>query len=465
MSEYKKATKLTEVAAAVDQRPLKSGDPRYVETSRGRGTDDLKQLHLCLMDHAAARDHFAKITLTGHRGCGKSTELLKLEHEIRDRFTTLHVYADEALIGDYQYSDLFLWLVDELVKKFYEDGLPLDQKIVGDVASWFAEVTSETEEKVESRIALETEAEFQAKYGIFGNHLKLLARLKSMVVGSAERRKKIRSKLQSYPLELIQKIDILLGNAHDVLSKNGKPAELLIVVDNLDRLKRHVSIPLFFDNGELLKRPKAHFIYTVPIATVHAPENIGTIFPNSYTLAMVKVRNKAGKVQNDAVKALLEVVDSRIETNLIFSSRRVARKLVEKSGGSLRDLMRLIEYAQLAARADEKGQIDNESANRACLKLRLGFEQNLFPRQSFFPLLAQIHKSKSDGYTKKMAGEGGEVSDYIDRFLSLLNNGAVLEYNGSDYWYDVHPVIEEIEAFKKAVSDDQSPPRPEGSPG
>jgi hypothetical protein len=464
MSENPRATSLSEVSSAVDLEPLKWDDKRYVEISAGRGTDQLKELRLCLLNYSAARDRFAKITLIGHRGCGKSTELLKLEHDVRDQFTSLHIYADESLIGDYEYSDLFLWLVDELVKKFCADEIPLNQQIVGDVISWFAEVTTETEENTESRIALETEAEFQAKYGVFGTGLKVLARLKSMVIGSNLKRKKIRAELQNYPLELIRKIDTLFDHAHDVLRKNGKPADLLIVVDNLDRLKREISQPLFFEKGDLLKRPRAHFIYTVPIAAVHAPENISTIFEKSFVLPMVKVRDQKGKVQSAGVKALLAILESRLEIESIFSSPRVARTLVEKSGGSIRELLRLIGYAELAARVYEKSKIDNESAKRACSDLRLDLERHLIPRQLFFPLLAQIHLTKGDGYNKKVDAEDSEVQKYIDRFLSLLNSGVVLEYNGADYWFDVIPVIEEIDAFKKALANAQSTPHLEKSP-
>jgi hypothetical protein len=114
MREFRKATNLTEVAAAVDLKPLESGDPRYVDISEGRVTNDLKRLHLCLLGHDARSNHFAKIAFTGHRGCGKSTELLRLEHQVADRFTTLHFYAEAALVdaGDLDYTDLFLWLVD-----------------------------------------------------------------------------------------------------------------------------------------------------------------------------------------------------------------------------------------------------------------------------------------------------------------------------------------------------------------
>jgi hypothetical protein len=51
MSEFRKATKLTEVAAAVDLMPLGWGDPRYVDISAGRGKNaDFRGVVTCLID-------------------------------------------------------------------------------------------------------------------------------------------------------------------------------------------------------------------------------------------------------------------------------------------------------------------------------------------------------------------------------------------------------------------------------
>src|SRR4051794_35562536 len=115
MKEPPRATKLTEVFAAVQLEPLGWGDPRYVDISAGRGGNALKQMRIDLSLHNADTNRFAKFAFMGHRGSGKSTELLRLEHDFRDRFTPLHVAADETLVNDLDYTDLFLWLVDELV--------------------------------------------------------------------------------------------------------------------------------------------------------------------------------------------------------------------------------------------------------------------------------------------------------------------------------------------------------------
>ncbi|HKI19656.1 MAG TPA: hypothetical protein VKA15_17345, partial [Isosphaeraceae bacterium] len=132
---------LSQVAMAFDLQPLESGDPRYVDITAGRGSDQLAHLRRCLLEYDEQENRFAKIAFTGHRGSGKSTELLRLEQDLSNRFTSLHLEAENGLRKDYDYTFFFLWLADELARKFANDGLPLGKPLVDDVANWFAEVT------------------------------------------------------------------------------------------------------------------------------------------------------------------------------------------------------------------------------------------------------------------------------------------------------------------------------------
>jgi hypothetical protein len=452
MEDFRPVARLRDVGAAVRVQPLESGDRRYVDLGRGRRTDDLKFLRICLQDHDADRNSFAKVALTGHRGCGKSTELLRLEQDLSGRFFPLHFYAtEEEVLPDYDYADLFLWLTDELLRRFQGQGISLDPGLAEDVALWFAKITVGDVDSVKKEIDLAAEAEAKGKWGALGFSVGILARLKSRILGSHEARREIRRELQSYSTELIRRFNLLLDNAHQALRNASKPANLLMVVDNLDRLSPPVASNLFFDNGEMLKLPRAHVIYTVPIATVLAPRNVGTVFEHQFTLPMVKVRQRDGKPFAEGIRALTELLAARIDLDAIFGSKGVVRKLVEMSGGSVRDLMRLVDLAQLIARADEQELIDMDSAKRSIAKLRLYFEQLLVPAASYFPRLARIHQRKDDG---SQVGEDSEEIQKDRDFLSqLLFNGSILEYNGGESWYDVHPIVQQIRAFREIVAD------------
>ena len=60
---------------------------------------------------------------------------------------------------------------------------------------------------------------------------------------------------------------------------------------------------------------------------------------------MVKVRTREGNPFEEGINALFEVAEKRIDLIAVFDSRDVVRHLAYSSGGSIRDLMRLIGYA------------------------------------------------------------------------------------------------------------------------
>jgi len=447
---FAKAENLEQVAACVTLEPLVSGDPRYVDISKGRDTKELRRLEMHLQDADASQNRYAQVAFTGHRGCGKSTELLKLEHNLSGRFTCLHLYLDDNLLRDCDYTDLTLWLVDSLVRKFAEWKMPLDTGLVDDVIGWFAEKTLEEVNSVKSELTVEAEAKGEAKAGFYWLSLKLLARVKSALVGSVERRKVIRQTLQSYSSDLLSRVNLLLDNAQQTLEKYGKTPDLLIVQDNLDRLPVEIGRRLFFDNGDLLKSLRAHVIYTVPIAMVLAPWNINRVFSHTFTMQMVKTHNRDNQPFTLGMNALVELVAQRVQVDSIFTSVEEVRYLARMSGGSVRDLMRLVDYAQLSARVDEKTRIDHASAQDAVKKIRLDFERLLIPGQVYYPLLAQVHHTKGDGLTAEPNTKPDEVRAAREFFSQLFFNGSVLEYNGDQIWYDVHPAVWEIVEFKHA---------------
>ncbi len=448
---FRPAQSLTEVAAQATLEPLPLGDPRYVDLSAGRDTKELRQLRLHLEDQRGRENRFAKVAFTGHRGSGKSTELLRLEDRLAGRFTSLHLYVDETLLRDLEYTDLLLWLVDSLARKFAEWSMPLDERLVDEVANWFAEIVKEEIKSVKAGTELEATLEGEAKAGLYFASLRVFSRLKSIVTGSIDSRQTIRKKLQPYGQDLINRVNGLLDSAARALEQRGKEPDLLIVQDNLDQLSADAARRLFIENGKLLKELRAHFVFTTPVAlAMEPPWDIGRVFDNRFTMPMVKTRRPNGKPFKTGLDALTELVGRRVDLGKIFASMKVVRFLVEMSGGSVRDLLRLLNQAQLLARVDHKSKIDLATAQEAALKLRLDYERALVPGQTYFPLLAKVHQSKKLELPKP--SEDPELVDKArDIFNRLLLMGVVFEYNGEELWFDVHPIVRKIGPFKDAV--------------
>jgi tetratricopeptide (TPR) repeat protein len=276
-------------------------------------------------------------------------------------------------------------------------------------------------EKISNEVKVETQASAEGKAGVPGwLSVRLLARLTAMALGSVERRKEIRLRLQNRSSELIDRINELLDDARRVLSEAGRAANLLVVVDNLDRLEPEAIEPLFFRNGDFLKKPRAHVIYTIPIATVVAPNRISMVFEQNFTFPMVKVRSHAGNRFSRGIDALARLMEHRAEINAVFKSVAVGRDLAELSGGSVRDLMRLVQYASRAALADDKSQIDKPSVTDAARSLQQEFERMLIPGGVYYPLLARVHLTKQDAFSTVEEADPAKVEAYRKYRLGQL---------------------------------------------
>lgn len=91
--------------AADPAEPLPSGDDRYVDCTDVRGNRDVVQR---MFDTITWSNVNTAQLLTGHRGCGKSTELLRLRARLEEAgYTVVYFEADEDLdVNDIIYSDL-----------------------------------------------------------------------------------------------------------------------------------------------------------------------------------------------------------------------------------------------------------------------------------------------------------------------------------------------------------------------
>jgi hypothetical protein len=331
------AQTLAEVARQATLEPLKPGDERYVDLSAGQATRDLVLLRQYVEGQSADERRYALAAFSGHRRCGKTTQLLRLQRALAPRFTSIHVYADEMLLQDpdLDYTDLMFWLVDQLAREFDRLGHRLDERLLKDVAEWFAARTEEDVTRLRAEATVEAEAETGAKAGLYIISLKLLARIKSMMQGSVERRQTIRRELQRYSADLLSRVNQLLDAAARVLERDGKSPDLLIVQDNLDRLGAVPAERLFIEKGDLLGRLNAHAIYTAPVAMVlSAAANTGQVFEHGYTLPMVKVQQRNGRPYPNGINALVALIAARADLGEVLSTPRCPSTSRECPGGA-----------------------------------------------------------------------------------------------------------------------------------
>lgn len=454
------ATSLADSSSRLQLDPVGPESSLYLDLGAARGTKELGKLEVHLRNAARQPDAWAHCAFIGNRGSGKSSFLLNLEKKFSDDgvFTPIHIWLDPSLESDCEYSDLFLWMVAQIAAAFKELGHPVDDAALSKVVTWFAEKTYSHATDWQKEIGFEASAEVESKTGLPGLFsFKLLARLKSRISGSEATRREIRQKAQNYASELLDLVNEFLDHAHATLKKAQKPARLLIVQDNLDRIRSPEKARQLFDSGaDMLLGLRADVIYTAPLAINVAPLNLANVFQHVFTMPNVKLRQQNGDPHAQGVNDLVKLVARRLSVKDVFDAEATLLYLIDQSGGSVRELLRLLDEAQLDAQVDGKTQVDMNSARTAAKKLGIQFVRLLQPGTAYYPILATIHQTKR-GY-EPADGAPTEKSVAAARafFSELIGMGCVLEYNGDDSWYDVLPPVRDTLQFKDAFQKTQT---------
>ncbi|MGB0386544.1 MAG: hypothetical protein ACPGWR_17180 [Ardenticatenaceae bacterium] len=442
---FQPARTLREVFNAVDPaRPLQSGDSRYVESTAVRGNEDVVT---GLYETIIWSEITTTQLFTGHRGCGKSTELLRLKDRLeRADIAVVYFQADDVLdLNDVGYTDILIAVAREVHASLPEMGVKPNQKLLDDVLAWFAEVIYKKDDLSEVKGELASEFKLSLPK-LISPFAQMMTRVTGQIKTSSELRKQVRQRLAPQITQLIANINLLLSDVEAKLRKKGKQG-LVLVIDNLDRIpfrtlsedgRRNSHDALYIEHGEQLRALSCHLIYSVPIAMFYSPHAsvLENIFPDNFIMPMIKTRDRAGQPWAEGEAVMQTILERRIVLDEIFE-KAALELLCKASGGHPRDLMTLVRYACRYAQPRYPKPIDVGAAERAIARLVNGYGR-MIPEEHF-PLLAQVHLAKR------------VQNDNAHRLM--LHNLSVLEYiNGSPPWHDVHPAVLRLPKFQEAVA-------------
>lgn len=90
-----------------------------------------------------------------------------------------------------------------------------------------------------------------------------------------------------------------------------------------------------------------------------------------------------------------------------------------------------------------------KSAVQGMKKLRIDFERMLVPANAYFSILMRINDTKQLNMEEPI--DPDSIVKIRKQFRELIDNGSILEYKNDLWWYDVHPLIREIEGFKNVT--------------
>ncbi len=390
---------------------------------------------------------------TGHVGCGKSTELLKLRQELeQERFHVVYFESsDDVEMADVDIGDVLLAIARRISQSL--TGLKLGEAkglrglIQGAAKILMTEIELEgSAELMGVGVSGNTEGEVSLSAGIG----KITARAKN----DATLRDRLNQFLGPQKNQLLEAInEELLKPAIAQLKHQGKQG-LVVIVDNLDRIDnrpkafgRSRQEYLFIDQHECLRKLHCHKVYTMPLALKFSSEY--GLLTARYTddpkvLPMVPVRFQTGASCEAGMERLRQMVLARAMPNVdegsrlhhileLFDSEDSLNRLCSVSGGHVRDLLRLLNGWVRKGRSFPLQRDKLEEVIRARRN-----EMTLQLSESEWDLLRQVRQRK------KVGGD----QDY----QTLIHSRLVFEYrNQGESWFDVNPILLEAKELELEV--------------
>lgn len=418
-------------------QPLQPGDEKFVDLAPARGEFNLQRLYTQLNVDTEGNLHKPPlkqyILFTGHRGCGKSTELLRIADHLHDpkRYYVVHLDCLETLdINNLKYSDVLLALAAALLKKMEsEHGILMEQVHLTRLEDWYKDrvITHANLRNMEA----ELKAGIKTKTGLPWL-VELFAELTNKISIGSTYRDELREVVRNNFTEFADSFNQLIRAAEDKIRAQGLGERILFTVDGTDRLDSDDSQRFFIDDIHQLTQIKSMFIYCAPIDLLHANNQLSASFGQIVRVPMLKVRNQANEAIGENYKVVRDMIHCRVPEYL-FDSQTTLDYLICYSGGHPRDLLRLL---NVAINNREGELIDQLAAERAVKELANDYRRLI----------------NSEDYTRLVAVDAAPDSpdDFTDDISNkMLYNLILLEYN--DYFWKSHPVITTLPGYKKAA--------------
>ncbi len=416
--------------------PLPNGDPRYTDLSEVRGEDqNFVDVIATAMNLGLSEDDLSdtcyRQLITGHRGCGKSTELLRLQARLQeDRFFVVYFDVEHKLnLGDVNHIDILLLIARQLEETFREHKIPLNQALLEDIFHWLADITLSKDRQKDLHVDTTVEGEVGVTLPLIS---KLLTRLSMGIRTNDIERKEIRETLRREWDIFVMKFNTLLAQARFKVRQQHY-RDLVVIVDGLEKMfyeperdsggnftGESTHSLLFIKQAEQLMIPKCHLIYTVPISLLF-DTNLANAFDidTEIMIPMVNVKKLAGRQQ------LTELLNKRIDIKQFFADSLSVEKIVQMSGGAVRDLMRLVRLACLSAKSSQIQVDDVEKAIRSLVR-----EYDRMIQEKDIDALRDVFNNK------RVTGD--------ERYARLLYNRVIHEYQNGERSADLHPAAQQV---------------------
>jgi hypothetical protein len=372
---------------------------------------------------------------TGHRGVGKSTELLRvrqlLERPAPGERPFQVIYFDVVKhldIADLEMADLLVLTAAEVQRQLKEANLPGFSV----ATTLFQSTWDQIRQLTKAQISLS-----EAEADVVPGFVKVTAELKT---GAPSSRQVLRAAIDRQSVSLRRALNDLLMAANAQLRQQGK-AGLLLIIDSLEKLPLDRQERIFVERCDQLVGLSCHAVYTMPISMAYSPRLSETTQTFGEICVPVPMIRLAHDPQRTGVRTLEKMIAKRcefagVDAARVFDEPATCEHLCRLSGGHPRHLMMFLQASlnQVDALPLTKANVDKAVESYA-QSLAREIPAECWPWLRCF---------KKGPLPSLPAG----LPDGLRR--SMLYWLYIFEYrNNKEPFYDVNPVVRLLTRFKE----------------
>ena len=428
-----KATNFYDIQDAVASNvPVDDKHEFYIDFSKFRSSFKEKQIfrNLAINDQTNECNVLQqpkKIFISGYRGTGKTSELLKLTnaiHETKCYFTIFVDISDEELdTNNIETVDILVLMLEKLLKKLKDSGATIDENIMQSFYDWYSTRIEEVNKNELASVSVDAEASMSTGFLSF---FKLTASTKSQLKGSSETKNVIRRVFNQHFSDFVIKFnEFVLAVKEKLSSSHTSYKDMLFIIDGFEKIgtltdRRKILI----EDSNKFMLIRTHMMITLPIELFGEVTNLRN-FSTILHLPLVNLEQVGAK------ETLREFILKRVDREL-FEDDATIEEIIKFGAGHPRQTLQIISRAYVEA---EGNKIDKESIDDAVRQM--GNELSSLNRDELAVL--------------KEIGDG-RFPPTTDAYIGLKAKNIILEYSGENS-NSINPILEANEIYKKRLMD------------
>lgn len=368
-----------------------------------------------------------KIFLSGYRGTGKTTELLKLKNTIHDTkcyFTIFVDISDEELdTNNIQTVDILILMLEKLLDNLKQEGANIDEDVLKSFYEWYNTRIEEVNKTEGASVDIEAEA--SASAGFLG-FFKLTARTKAQLKGTSETKEVIRRVFNKHFSDFTDKFnEFILSTKEKLKETSTSYQDILFIIDGFEKIGTLADRrKILLDDANKFTLIRTHMLITLPIELFNERHRIVSSGGIS-TLHLPLIDLDIAGAKDSMKTFILKRVDEAL-----FADEQTIDKIIEFGAGHPRQTLQIVSRAYLVA---DNEKIDVKSVEEAIKEM--GRE------------LVDLDEEEMD-ILKAIHNDNTPVAN--DAYIGLKGKNILFEYN-DEKSNIINPILEAHPLYKKRL--------------